>query len=103
MQEGLRARGLAKAAFSGTAWPASQHDVHCKCVGLVRLADPVRPAVPEAVRACETAGIRVPMITEDYPGTAQAVARLIGLIPSEAVVTGAALAKRRAAGHATAC
>jgi magnesium-transporting ATPase (P-type) len=49
----------------------------------VGLADPVRPAVPEAVRECQMAGIRVPMITGDYPGTAQAVARRIDRGPEE--------------------
>ena len=42
-------------------------------------ADPVRPTVPAAVAGVHAAGIRVVMITGDYPGTAQSIARQIGL------------------------
>ena len=48
-------------------------------IGLIGLADPVRPTVPEAIRECHTAGIRVVMITGDYPGTALAIARELNL------------------------
>jgi Ca2+-transporting ATPase len=43
--------------------------------------------VPEAVGECRTAGIRVVMITGDYPATAQAIARQAGLEDGD-VVTG---------------
>jgi sodium/potassium-transporting ATPase subunit alpha len=49
-------------------------------VGLVGLADPFRPEVPEAVRRCHEAGIRVIMVTGDHPRTALAVARQVGLV-----------------------
>ena len=41
---------------------------------MVGLADPVRPTVPAALAECYAAGIRVVMITGDYPGTAQNIA-----------------------------
>jgi calcium-translocating P-type ATPase len=59
--------------------------------GLVALEDPPRPEVPEALRKCREAGIRVVMMTGDHPRTAEAIAREIGLWPSPcaaAVVTG---------------
>ena len=43
------------------------------------LADPLRPGVPEAVRQCRGAGIRVVMITGYHPATAQAIAARAGL------------------------
>jgi calcium-translocating P-type ATPase len=49
-------------------------------VGLVALYDPPRPEVPEAIRQCHQAGIRVTMVTGDYGLTAQAIARQIGLL-----------------------
>ncbi len=48
-------------------------------LGLVGLADPLRPGLPEMVQRFRAAGIRPVMITGDQPGTAQAVAERIGL------------------------
>ncbi len=48
-------------------------------LGVVRLHDPPRPEAAGAIAACQRAGIRVVMMTGDHPGTAQAVARMIGL------------------------
>ena len=47
--------------------------------GLLAFEDPVREAVPAAVRACRDAGIRVIMVTGDHPATARAVARATGI------------------------
>jgi Ca2+-transporting ATPase len=44
--------------------------------------------VAEAVKECYTAGIRVLMITGDYPGTAQNIACRIGLKPLDQIITG---------------
>jgi Ca2+-transporting ATPase len=48
-------------------------------LGLVGLADPVRQEVPAAVAECQAAGIRVVMITGDYPTTARAIGVATGL------------------------
>ncbi len=86
--EGLRVIGVAKAHFKAPALPKEQHDFVFEFVGLLGLSDPIRPEVPNAVKECYTAGIRVIMITGDYPGTAQNIARQIGLKPLENIVTG---------------
>jgi Ca2+-transporting ATPase len=86
--EGLRVLGMAKAHFHESDLPKEQHDFEFTFLGLVGLADPVRPTVPAAVKECYTAGVRVVMITGDYPGTAQSIAGQIGLAPREEVITG---------------
>lgn len=85
--EGLRVLGVARATFVGTKWPESQHDFAFEFVGLVGLADPLRASVPAAMVECRTAGIKVVMITGDYPATASAIARQAGL-DADDVVTG---------------
>ncbi|MEQ1945659.1 MAG: cation-translocating P-type ATPase [Bryobacteraceae bacterium] len=77
--DGLRVLGVAKSRFRPAELPSNQHDFVFEFVGLIALADPVRPAVPAAVRECQDAGIRVVMITGDYPATAMSIAKQIGL------------------------
>ena len=78
--DGLRVLGVARAHFRGDdALPAEQHDFDFDFLGLVGLEDPVREGVPAAVAQARAAGIRVVMITGDYPGTARSVARAAGL------------------------
>jgi potassium/sodium efflux P-type ATPase len=58
---------------------AADAETGLEFLGLVGMADPVRPEVPEAVARCRRAGIRVVMITGDHPATAMRVARDVGL------------------------
>ncbi|EHR72212.1 cation transport ATPase [Burkholderiales bacterium JOSHI_001] len=86
---GLRVLAMARGSFTGQDWPASEHDFDFQFVGLLGLADPVRPQVPAAVAECRAAGIRVVMITGDYPATARAIARQAGLAKQDGdVLTG---------------
>jgi Ca2+-transporting ATPase len=77
--KGLRVIGVADALWSGAELPPSQRDFAFTFRGLVGLADPLRPSVPDAVRQCREAGIRIVMITGDYPQTARAIARQAGI------------------------
>jgi Ca2+-transporting ATPase len=88
--EGLRVLGVAKATYEGELWPESQHEFPFAFLGLVGLADPLRPSVPTTVCECRSAGIRVVMITGDYPATACTIAQQAGLDTSE-VLTGDAI------------
>ena len=85
--KGLRVLGVARASFTGPIWPDSQRDFDFAFLGLVGLADPLRPSVPGAVSECRSAGIKVVMITGDYPATARTIARQAGL-DADTVVTG---------------
>ncbi len=57
--------------------------------GLQAMQDPPRPGVREAIQGCHRAGIRVLMVTGDHAGTAEAIARELGIGGNEPrVVTG---------------
>ncbi|MEI6515240.1 MAG: cation-translocating P-type ATPase [bacterium] len=85
---GLRVLAVAQAKCRIATLPAEHHDLDLELVGLLGLEDPLRPTVPAAVAECRDAGIRVIMITGDYPATAQSIARQAGLSNPEAVITG---------------
>ena len=90
-REGMRVLGVAKASAPvNTARPDTPRGFPFEYLGLVGIADPLRPAVPEAVRECRTAGIRVVMITGDYPQTARAIASQANLEAGD-IVTGSDL------------
>jgi Ca2+-transporting ATPase len=88
---GLRVLGVAKATFDGSPFPATPRGFDFTFLGLVGLADPLRPSVPQAVNDCRSAGIRVLMITGDYPATARAIALQAGLDDASAVMSGDAM------------
>ncbi len=86
-RRGLRVLAVAEAEFASEDWPETPQGFGFRFLGLVGLADPLRPSVKAAVRECRAAGIRVVMITGDFPATARAIARDAGLFADE-VVTG---------------
>jgi Ca2+-transporting ATPase len=86
--QGLRVLGVARAYFRQTVLPGEQHDFVFEFLGLIGLADPVRPTVTAAIAECYSAGVRVVMVTGDYPGTACNIARQIGLKQADACITG---------------
>ena len=90
-EKGLRILGVAKASFKEEILPEKQHDFEFEFVGLLGFIDPVRPTVAKALEECYAAGIRVIMITGDYPGTAQNIAQEIGLKNPEKYITGSEL------------
>ncbi|MEX0818196.1 MAG: cation-transporting P-type ATPase [Pirellulaceae bacterium] len=84
-QEEMAARGLRVLAFATGEMTADAESVRhedvtgLKFLGLQGMIDPPRPEAIQAVRACQTAGIRVKMITGDHPVTARAIAEKLGL------------------------
>ena len=91
--QGLRVLGVARATWAEeaeAALPAGQHDFDFEPLGLIGLADPLRADVPAAIAECRAAGIRVLMITGDYPETAANIARQAG-IGITSTLTGAEL------------
>lgn len=91
-RSGLRVLAIARARQEQSAWPDIQHDFGFELLGLVGLADPLRPEVPQAIAECHAAGVRVVMITGDHPETARAIAREAGILAQQ-VLTGEQLAQ----------
>ncbi len=86
--EGLRVLGVAKSNLEQDSLPPEQHDFDFKFVGLIGLSDPIRENVPAAIKECYKAGIRVIMITGDYPVTAANIGKDIGLKNPDHFITG---------------
>jgi Ca2+-transporting ATPase len=85
---GLRVLGVARWDGEASTLPDDARDFPLRFVALIGLADPLRSAVPGAMQQCRGAGVRVIMITGDYPATARAVAREAGLAADPVIVTG---------------
>jgi Ca2+-transporting ATPase len=90
---GLRILGVASSGFQADSLPEEQHVFKFEFTGLLGFEDPVRPSVARALSECYSAGMRVIMITGDYPGTARHIARQIGLKEPDKYMTGAELAQ----------
>jgi Ca2+-transporting ATPase len=87
---GLRVLGVARSRLRAETVPEDQRDLKLEFVGLVGLIDPLRPGVPAAMNECASAGIRVVMITGDYPVTARQIGHDAGL-PVGVIISGAEL------------
>ena len=91
--DGLRVLGVARGRVSADEIPSDQRGLSLEFLGLLALSDPLRDNVPAAVAECQTAGIRVVMITGDYPATARCIARQAGIATDPIVVSGPELAR----------
>jgi len=90
--QGLRVLAVARGRTSGDDLPARHCELDLELVGLLGLEDPLRPTVATAVGECQAAGVRVVMVTGDYPATAQSIARQAGIAAEGTVITGPELA-----------
>jgi len=86
--QGFRVLGVGKSTSEAGALSDGLEQFAFEFSGLVGYSDPVKSGVHEAVTQCHDAGIKVMMITGDYPITALSVAREIGLENSQDVLTG---------------
>ncbi|MSU73855.1 HAD family hydrolase [Candidatus Kaiserbacteria bacterium] len=66
-------------AREAAVFPKDLKAEHLSFKGLLTLRDPIRPGVADAIRRVERAGIRTIIMTGDHHGTAEAIAREVGL------------------------
>ena len=88
---GMRVLGVATVRAGAVDDYTDLLDYDFALAGLIGLADPLRASVPDAIRQCRNAGVRVVMITGDYAATARSIATDAG-IESDNLITGQDLA-----------
>lgn len=84
--QGLRVLAFARKEVSAKQRSLNHADLNKELVflGLQGMIDPPREEAVAAVRACQTAGIQIKMITGDHALTAAAIARKMGICSAEA-------------------
>ncbi|QDK78563.1 cation-translocating P-type ATPase [Spirosoma sp. KCTC 42546] len=87
-EAGFRVLGVAKGTYTSTDFPVEQDAFSWSFLGLVALENPPKPNARAVIKAFTEAGIDVKMITGDFPETAQAIARQVGLPGADTLVTG---------------
>jgi P-type Ca2+ transporter type 2C len=90
---GLKVLAIARGKLPDKTLPDTQDKIKFEFLGIIGFNDPIRPSVNQAVSLCYQAGLKVLMITGDYPGTASHIASKIGLNNFERVVTGLEIEK----------
>jgi magnesium-transporting ATPase (P-type) len=91
---GLRLLGLAckRAEPAGSKLGFSDVEHGFTMLGLVGIVDPPREEAIRAVQDCQSAGIRVKMITGDHVETARAIGAQLGIGVGKPAITGAEVA-----------
>ncbi len=86
--KGQRVLAVAISSWDTGTLPETQQEFTFEYLGLIGFEDPIRPEVPQAIQECYTAGIRVIMITGDYPATAKSIALQAGMKDFDSILTG---------------
>lgn len=95
---GERLLGLASAAYTQDRIASTGPYAGLEFRGFLAFRDPVRPGVKEAIKRIGQAGVKTVIVTGDHKGTAEHVARELGILEGRGlVVTGAELARMDAA------
>jgi len=89
--EGLRVIAVAQGMATEEILPSDAGGFEYRFLGMIGLEDPIRQEVPAAMEECRKAGVRVIMITGDYPVTAASISAKIGL-DHQRIMTGAQVA-----------
>lgn len=86
--KGYRVLGVASADPYEGEFPSSQDDFNWTLLGLISLYDPPKKKIPEIFSRFYDAGIRLKLLTGDYPETAINIAEQTGLKGNQNYFTG---------------
>ncbi|MGE0637095.1 MAG: cation-translocating P-type ATPase [Bacteroidia bacterium] len=78
-EQGYRVLAVATTTATSTTLPETQEGFNFNYLGLIGFEDPIRPEVPQAIKECKEAGIKVIMITGDFPATAKCISVQAGM------------------------
>jgi Ca2+-transporting ATPase len=92
-ERGLRVIGVSHSKSAYDELPENQSDFNFEFLGFLGFEDPIRPEIKSALIECQTAGIKVVMITGDFPVTAKSIGDQIGLSEIGKMMTGEDLNK----------
>lgn len=95
--EAFAANGRRVLAFCSTAFPADANSEFVinddgtynfptkdlTFIGMTAIMDPPRDNVPDAIKSCHSAGVKVFMVTGDHPLTGKSISRQINLLTSD--------------------
>lgn len=85
--QAMRVLGVAYRDLTGFdgKYNAQEVEKELTFLGLIAMIDPPRDEVKDAIKKCETAGIRTVMITGDHKNTATAIARDLGFFKQDSI------------------
>jgi Ca2+-transporting ATPase len=86
-KKGLRVLGVAKGQWENDNLPEKYEDIAFTFLGLIMFNDPPDEHIPKVIQRFYETGVRVVMITGDYPETAESIAKFTG-IKTNRTVTG---------------
>jgi Ca2+-transporting ATPase len=89
---GQRLLGFARATSVKPIAPEDLQAISFELVGFIGFEDPIRKGVPEAMQQLKQAGVRVMMLTGDYPLTASSIAKMAGFDAPLTIVNGQEIA-----------
>jgi len=90
-KNGHRIIGIAESEWNSEILPINQNEFSFQFLGLLAFEDPIRPEVPNSINECKEAGIKIIMITGDFPETAKSIAKEAGMEISDEVISGSDL------------
>ncbi len=89
--KGYRVLGVARAEYKGEVYPAAQEDFNWQFEGLLALYDPPKKNAYRVLQQLNKAGIKVKLLTGDYPQTAMSIAEQVGIAHHNRYITGEAI------------